>query len=195
MRVRLAGSAKAVARLPRESLTELRLAEGAAWTPALAKRVHEFVSHVDAREAALKCLAQRSHNAATLGPELARKGIAEEVASRVLAELTRDGWLNDERHAEERARTLGARHPGLDEEAATAALEGAGLDSTRARRHAQRLARDENLRGAALASVVKALRARGRRSPLAIAGAFARRGVDQTIIEEALRQEGFDAES
>ncbi len=194
VRVVLAGQTRAVAQLPRESLTELRLAEGLAWTAAVARRVAAFTAHRKTRELSLKCLAQRSHNATTLGAALSRRGVDEGVVARVLAELVKDGWLNDERHAESRALSLGRRHPGISADAAAALLESDGVDAPRAWTHAKRIARDEALCAVALARAVTALRGRGSRHPLAVAASLARRGIDRTIIERALRQEGIDAE-
>ncbi|MSR27952.1 MAG: hypothetical protein EXS03_00015 [Phycisphaerales bacterium] len=190
VKVILEGSKRAVARLPRESLTELRIDEGRAWTAAVQKRVGGFVAHRQAREAALGLLAKSSHNTATMVRKLETLGFERSVVERTAAELSLDGWLDDDTHAETRARSLNRRRPGLSEEAAAGLLEADGIDARRASREARRIANDTVSRRSALEMAKRTILRRGTRSALSIAGSLARRGIDQEIIRDALAANG-----
>ena len=195
VRVLVTDAARAVARLPREALTEMRLDVGTAWTPATAKRVQDFVAHRQAREAALGLLAKSAQSAASIKQRLTARKFNAAIVAKVTEELTEDGWLNDDRHAEDRAGSLAAKRPGLSEDAAAGLLEAQGVDRTRALRHGLRVSADSESRSSGLDLARRAIRARGKKSAYAVATMLARRGVDEAIIMDALAKEGFDVES
>ena len=193
-KVFLEGSTRAVARLPRESLTELRVREGAAWTAALARRVREFVTHRDAREFAMGVLARSSHNAATISARLTRKGFDDAVVSRTVSELKTDGWLNDDVHAAIRAESVTRQRRGLSQESLEILLEAEGIDAPRAARESRRVAGSAHAMREALALARRAIAKRGKRTAYAVATNLARRGMDTEVVSQALRAEGWDLE-
>ncbi len=193
-KVFLEGTVRAAARLPRESLTELRIAEGGSWTPTLAKRVSHFVIHRDARECAMGVLARSSQNATTMAARLTRKGFEASVVAKTLVELKADGWLNDDTHAAGRAESLTRQRRGLSQESVEGLLEAEGVDTQRASRESKRVAGTAQAKRAALEIARKAIAQRGKKPAYAVAATLSRRGMDRSIIAAALRSEGFDVE-
>lgn len=193
-KVFLAGATRAAARLPRESLTELRIKEGGAWTEALAKRVHAFVIHRDAREYAMGLLARSTQNAATITVRMNRKGFESSVVAKTITDLKADGWLNDDTHAALRAESLTRQRRGLSQESLEGMLEGEGVDAPRASRESKRVAGSAQAKRAAFEIARKAIAQRGKKNAYTVATALARRGMDTDIVTAALRSEGFDVE-
>lgn len=194
MKIFLDRTTRAAARLPRESLTELRIKEGASWTPTLAKRVSAFVIHRDAREFAMGLLARSSQNAATMTLRMTRKGFESSVIAKTLSELKADGWLNDDTHAAVRAESLTRQRRGLSQESLEGMLEAEGVDAPRASRESKRVAGSAQAKRAAFEMARTAISQRGKKSAYAVASQLARRGMDSDIVTAALRSEGFDVE-
>ena len=71
--VEVRSSGRTLATLPRSRAEELGLREGAAWTPALARKVDLAAAETLAREAALAFLARRAWSAAGLAARLERR--------------------------------------------------------------------------------------------------------------------------
>ena len=186
------GVTRAVARLPRESLTELRIRDGMSWTAAVAKRVAQFNIRREAREYSMGMLARSSQNATTISRRLERRGFDSVVINETIALLKADGWLNDDTHAVIRADSVSRSRPGLSEDFLSQSLEWEGVDSARAQREARRVAGNLDSRKQALALARKAIRERGRRTALAVAATLLRKGIESTIIEDALRKEGIE---
>ncbi len=195
IRVIVTGSSRAIARVPREALTGLRLDVGTPWTTALAARVESFTAHRVAREAALGLLAKCAQSAASIERTLAKRGMDRAVVHAVTTELATDGWLDDNAHAQACCERLVHDQPGASEEFAAKWLESKGVDEARALRHGRAVNRDRPSREAGLALARKAIKQRGKRSAYAVATSLARKGMDEGIIREALEKEGFDVES
>ena len=81
------GVTRAVVRLPRESLTELRIRDGMAWTAAVSKRVAQFTTRREAREYSMGMLARSSQNATTISRRLERRGFDSVVINETIALL------------------------------------------------------------------------------------------------------------
>ncbi len=188
----LEGVARSVARLPRESLTELRIRDGMNWTPAVAKRVRQFVAHREAREYSMSLLAKSTQNGATLAQRLDRKGYDADLVAKTIAELKSDGWLNDDTHATIRASSVSRSRRGLSVDSLSQLLESEGIDQVRASREGRRVAGTPQAKHLAIAMAREALANRGKKHPLTVAGALLHRGMDADTIRSALRQEGID---
>lgn len=186
------GVTRAIARLPRESLTELRIRDGMSWTATVSKRVARFTTRREAREYSMGMLAQRTQNGTTIAQRLERRGFETAVIDETIAQLKEDGWLNDDTHAVVRADSVSRSRPGTSEEFVSQSLELEGVDSARAQREARRVAGSADSQRQALALARKAIRERGRKSALAVAATLLRRGIDGVIIQDALRREGID---
>lgn len=186
------GVTRAVARLPRESLTELRIRDGMSWTSSVAKRVSQFITRREAREYSMGMLARSSQNATTISRRLERRGFDSVVINETIALLKSDGWLNDDTHAVVRADSVGRSSPGLSEDFLAQSLEWEGIDSARAQRESRRVAGNPDSRKQALELARKAIRQRGRRSALAVAATLLRKGIESAIIADALRKEGIE---
>ncbi|GDY06380.1 hypothetical protein LBMAG51_11670 [Phycisphaerae bacterium] len=186
------GVTRAVARLPRESLTELRIRDGMSWTAAVAKRVAQFNIRREAREYSMGMLARSTQNGTTIAQRLERRGFESVVINETIALLKADGWLNDDTHAVIRADSVSRSRPGLSADFLSQSLEWEGVDSARAQREARRVAGNLDSRKQALALARKAIRERGRRTALAVAATLLRKGIESTIIEDALRKEGIE---
>ena len=186
------GVTRAVARLPRESLTELRIQDGMSWTATVAKRVEQFTTRREAREYSMGMLARSTQNGTTIARRLERRGFDSSVVHETIALLKADGWLNDDTHAEVRADSVGRSRPGMSEDFLAQSLECEGVDSARAQREARRVTGNPESKKRALALARKAIRERGRRNALAIAASLLRKGIESAIIEDALRKEGFE---
>jgi|GEM_PF-719970 len=187
----LKGSARSVARLPRESLTELRIRDDMKWTTTVAKRVRQFVTSREAREYSMGLLARASQNATTIARRLERRGFEPAVIVATVAQLVADRWIDDDAHAAVRAESIGRTRPGASAKFIAKALHWEGVDENRAQREGQRIGGSAQSQRQALVVARKAIHERGRKNPMAIANALLRRGIDGAIIEDALRQEGF----
>ncbi|MSQ91307.1 MAG: hypothetical protein EXS01_07960, partial [Phycisphaerales bacterium] len=185
---------RSVARIPRESLTELRLREGAAWTAPLAKRVAQFVAIREARAYAMGLLAKATQNGTTISQRMERRGFDARTVLSTVRDLKADGWLNDDTHAALRAESLTRQRRGLSQESVAGLLEAEGVDAPRASRESKRVAGSAQANRAALAIARTAIAKRRKKSVFAVAAALARRGMDTEIITAALRSEGFDVE-
>jgi SOS response regulatory protein OraA/RecX len=180
--------ARTVATLPRSRADELRLREGAAWTPALAARVEHAGAVELAREAALGFLAKRSWSAAGLAARVERGGHAVEAAREAVSALVADGWLDDRAYALDRAERL-QRRGSRSEEALQATLEAEGV----APRLARAVARESAPGPAELRAEARAARA-SREPARRVAARFARRGFDADTIRGALQGAGYDVD-
>lgn len=194
-RIFVSGQRASAAQVPRESLTELRLSEGCAWNATLSRRVALFVRTREARDVAMRALARASHNTTTMTRLLQRRGFDGKLVVAMVEQLRSDGWLNDDEHARRRAESTARRHPGISAQAMAGVLEDQGIDEARSRREARSVADSPEHRQQALAMARTAIRRRGRRSAIAVAAALARRGMDESILEDALRLEGIDLET
>ena len=127
---------RAVARLGETVIETLGLRPGDAWTPERAAAVHRAVATQRAERAALAMLGRRALTAREVVERLRRRDIDAEIAEAVAADLTEQGWLDDEavartevEHARERrpagraglARRLAAR--GIDPAVAERVLD------------------------------------------------------------------------
>ncbi len=186
------GSTRAAARIPRESLTELRITDGMRWTAAVDARVKSYGARREAREFSMGALAKRTHNSTTLADRLTRRGFDRAIVDATVLEMKADGWLDDDAHAESRAHAVHRQKRGLSVENLAHVLEFEGVDQTRAAREGRRVAGSVGARREALALARATIAKRGKKSALAVAGALERRGMDPFVIEEALRLEGID---
>ena len=184
--VRIGG--RTVATLLRHRAEELGLAEGAAWTPALAARVDAAAADELAREAALGFLAKRAWSAAGLRERLVKAGHAERAAAAAAQALVADGWLDDRAFAQGRVEQH-RRKGAIAAEALEALLEADGVGE-----------RDARAAAKAGGSTTAELRSEARRakkageSPARVAGRLARRGFDADTIRDALEHAGFRLE-
>ena len=181
--VRVGG--RTVATLLRHRADELGLAEGAAWTPALAARVDAAAAEALAREAALAFLAKRAWSAAGLQARLVKGGHAARAAANAVKELVADGWLNDRAFAEGRVEQLRTRGA-MAAEALEALLEADGVGERDAREAAKAGAGT----AAELRKEAKAARKAGE-SANRVAGRMGRRGFDPDTIRDALEHAGY----
>lgn len=188
----LAGTARSIAKLPRESLTELRIRDGMKWTATVAKRVSQFVTSRQAREYSMGLLARASQNATTITQRLERRGFAPAIIAATVAQLVADRWIDDDAHAAVRAESISRTRPGASSTFIAAALHWEGVDENRAQREGQRIGDSAQSQRQALVVARKAIRERGRKNPMAIANTLLRRGIDAAIIESALQHEGID---
>lgn len=181
--VRVGG--RTAATLLRHRAEELGVAEGKAWTPALAARVGAAAAEALAREAALGFLARRAWGAAALAARLVRAGHAAAAANAAVHALVADGWIDDRAFARARAEHHRERGPiAADALEALLAAEGVG----------ERDAREAAQAGASTATELRAearaARAAGH-SAARVAGRLARRGFDPDTIREALEGAGY----
>lgn len=175
-----------LATLPRHRAEELGIAEGTAWTPALAARVDRACAEALAREAALAFLAKRPWSAAGLRERLERAGHAGRAAADAVAALVADGWLDDRAFAAARVEQL-SRRGAMSAEALEALLGRDGVG--------ERDARDAAKDGAATVAEIRAeaRAARKAREPAGrVAARLARRGFDADTIRDALEHAGYD---
>lgn len=184
--VELRSGGRTLAVLPRARAEELGATEGAAWTPALARRVDHAAAESLAREAALAFLARRSWSAAGLSARLVLAGHGEAVAAAAVAALVSDGWLDDRAFAQERV-AHHRRTGSFPAEALAALLEREGVGERDAARAAEA--------GAATAREVRAEARAARRagtSARTLAGRLGRRGFDADTIRDALEAAGYE---
>jgi SOS response regulatory protein OraA/RecX len=177
---------RTLATLPRTRAEELGVREGAAWTPALARRVDRSAAESLAREAALAHLAKRSWSAAGLAARLVRGGHDEDAAAAAVAAMVADGWLDDRAYAQERVahhRRTGS-FP-ADALAALLARDGIG------ERDAERAARAGAASAKELRAEVRAAHRAGA-SARTVAGRLTRRGFDADTIRDALEAAGYE---
>ena len=180
---------RTVATLPRARAETLGVAEGSAWTPALAARVCSAAAEALAREAALAFLARRAWSAALLRARLERAGHDAEAAAAAVGALVTDGWLDDRAYARARAAQLSRRGA-----MAAEALEHAIVEEGVAEREARAAARAEAGTPEDLVREARAARRAGA-GPTRVAGRFARRGFDADTIRSALERAGFDLDA
>lgn len=177
---------RTLASLPRTRAEELGVREGAAWTPALARRVDRSAAESLAREAALAHLAKRSWSAAGLAARLVRGGHDEDAAAAAVAALVADGWLDDRAYAQERV-AHHRRTGSLSAEALAALLARDGIGE----RDAERAARAGAASAKELRAEVRAAHRAGT-SARAVAGRLTRRGFDADTIRDALEAAGYE---
>lgn len=184
--VEVRSSGRTLATLPRARAEELGLREGAAWTPALARKVDLAAAESLAREAALAFLAKRGWSAAGLAARLVRAGHAESVAASAVAALVADGWLDDRAFAGERV-AHHRRTGSFPAEALEELLKREGVGE-----------RDAAAAAEAGAATAKELRAevrtarRAGTSARTVAGRLSRRGFDADTIRDALEAAGYE---
>lgn len=77
----------------------LALNEGADIDARLAGRIAGAAEHRNAREIALRLLRTRLRSRAELEDRLRRRGVARVISMGVIADLTREGWIDDARFA------------------------------------------------------------------------------------------------
>jgi SOS response regulatory protein OraA/RecX len=178
-----------VATLPRVRAEELRIREGAAWTPALAARASRAAAAALAREAALGLLARQGRSAAGLRQRLERAGHSAEAAREAVRSLVEDGWIDDRAFAA--ARTEQHRRKGpLPAEALEELLRRDGIEA----RDAQDAAEHGAATDAELRSVARAARAEGQPASR-VAARLARRGFNPDTIREVLERAGYDLDA
>jgi regulatory protein len=200
-RVRL--GRRTVAVLGAAAAAELGVVEGALWDERLAGAVSHREALDRARREALRSLARSSKSSGQLRAALARRGHAPELVGDVLAVLATEGWLDEERSAQEVASAI-RRRGEVPRRALARTLEARGFEESVARRAAAigAAAGDEEL--AACAALATKLLARHRaaaagtsgatgaleRRNLRVAAALARRGFDSDIIRRVLSAAG-----
>lgn len=183
--VRAGGRRRAV--LPRARAEELRLEEGARWTPALAARVDAAAARELARDAAFAMLARSDRSRAALEAALVARGHDAAAANDALDMLAADGWLDDRAFAADRAAALQRRGP-LAAEAIAARLEAEGV-RPRDAAAAARDATDADSRPALVTECRTARRAGV--GATRMAGRLARRGFDPDTIHDVLASAGY----
>lgn len=189
-RVRVDG--RIAARLTAEEVEQLGLAEQMAWDASLADRVAERLVFRRARKAAMNLLAQRGFSIQAMRERLMNRGFSESIAQSVVEALQRDGWLDDERLAHDLVESLCREKP-----AGTALivdkLRQRGIDDVLAQRIAEQTRESQSEYDAAMQFAEKRLAkmpdnlddaAKARR----LAGALARRGFEQEIVEDVVRR-------
>ncbi|MDZ4753426.1 MAG: RecX family transcriptional regulator [Phycisphaerae bacterium] len=181
----------------RSEVEGLGLREGGTLSQAKRKILLRAIDTARARTVALKSLARSDHSRTMLERILVdRHECDARIAAATLDELTSDGWLDDQRYATERARTL------ADERACSSAfivesLVNDGVDERVAERTAHAAAPPAQDEQRALAAARAALRGervtRASAPKLArrIAGVLARRGFDADTITASLEQLGL----
>ena len=184
--VRAGGRRRAV--LPRARAEELRLEEGARWTPALAARVDAAAARELARDAAFAMLARSDRSRAALEAALVARGHDAAAAKDALDMLAADGWLDDRAFAADRAAALQRRGP-VAADAIAARLEAEGV-RPRDAAAAARDATEADPRPALLAECRAARRAGV--GAARMAGRLARRGFDPDTIHEVLATAGYE---
>lgn len=156
----------------RDDAERLGLRAGGRWSAARARAVDALVGAARARRAALTALARSAVSRERLEERLVARGHDAVMVTAALDELERDGWLDDRRSAEERARTVERRttlaRPALeallddegfrrDARGAVTGATGSASEFERALAEASR----ERLRSRGAAAVVRHLARRG----------------------------------
>lgn len=173
--------------LRRDDAERLGVREGAPWNVALERKVEALIAVAAARQAALATLARAARSRAWLLERLVARGHDSAAVNEALAQLDRDGWLDDRRSAETRAVSLKTRGA-MARSHLEASLEAEGYG-----KHARPVAAAA-LEGASDLdrAIVEARKQRRLgRSARAIAGVLARRGFDCDTIGTALERAGL----
>lgn len=188
----------------RSALDDLGLREGSAISAKGRASLMSACERATARTVALKSLGRSDRSRATLARILVeRHAIGEEAAAATLDQLKADGWQDDRRYAEGRARILAEERgcsrafiaeslaaEGIDERLASKVAK-AAAPSAKERERAEAIAR-RALGGGSTAAV------RGRKQPATGgARATARQGRSQMArrIGSQLARRGFDADT
>jgi len=194
-RLFLAGAKRPEITVGREVLAALGIREGSRWTIQVQSRVRTAQAERDARSHALAMLARASQSAESIRRALLRRRIAEDIVERTVKSLVADRWIDEEAHAALRADRLAASRPGACEAYVNEALTQEGICEGFAQREAHRVAGSAESSARALSIARTALQRRGRRTALAVAQSLLRKGLDPSIIADAMRREGFDCDA
>lgn len=190
----------------RSAVESLKIREGTLLTAAQRTALAAACERATARTLALKALGRSDRSRASLITLLTeRHAIGEAAATAVIDELAADGWQDDRRYAEHRARRLAESTP-CSEAFVSEALTQEGIDQRLANRMAKAAAPAAGDAERALAVAREALRAaagsRGRLNAAERAKArrrvgqlLARRGFDPDTMETVLARLGLMRES
>jgi SOS response regulatory protein OraA/RecX len=194
-RIFLVGAKRVETTVGREVLAALGIREGSRWTTQLQSRVRNAQVEREARSHALAMLARASQSAESIRRALLRRRIAGDIVERTVESLVADRWIDEEAHAALRADRLSVSRPGACEAHLSEALTQEGICEQLAQREAHRIAGSAESAAHALSIARTALQRRGRRTALAVAQSLLRRGLDPSIIADAMRREGFDCDA
>ncbi|MBU8934111.1 MAG: recombination regulator RecX [candidate division Zixibacteria bacterium] len=98
-------------RISEEALYRHRLVEGTVLTPAQVEQLITEAKHWQCRQEAMRLLALRQHATRELLFKLGRKDFDRELVGEVVAEMTRQGLLDDAQHAYNLGMALLRRRP------------------------------------------------------------------------------------
>lgn len=189
---------RTVAKLSADAVLSLGLQPGQPWTERRQADVETRIAFEKAWRSALRMLGYRALTRSELEARLTRKRVPPAVVERVTAELSANGWLDDEQVAHDTAQALARRRPaarcvleerlkarGIDAELAARAASNAM--SSQAELEAATTFAQQRLRGLrGLEPTVQARR---------ITGALARRGYDEDLIIKVLQSRGLRSTS
>jgi regulatory protein len=179
-------------------IESLGLRVGQRLTSAVKAQIDEVISINRARRIALGLLGKRGYSAGELQSRLARRGVEQGHARALIAELQRDGWLDERAYAEDVVRATVQKAP-----AARALIEtrlaGRMVDPEVAQSIAIASTAGQDDHAAALALARRRLAAMARlpRATAArrLAGVLARRGFDEAVIADTLDALDFSLDS
>ena len=181
--VRLCVAGARMGPLRRDDAIRLGAREGSRWTKALATHVKALACDVACRADALKRLGHRDLSQTLLMHRLTRKW-GEPAASRVVASLVRDGWVNDAAYARSRVEALQRVSP-MSAEGLQQRLQEEGVAESLAHSVA-----NTSFDPAAVHRTVRAWK-KQRRSALWISKRLSQRGFDMDTIASALQRAGI----
>ena len=184
--------ARIAARLTADEVERLGLTVHMTWDAALADRVAEYLAF-------RRALSQRGFSVQAMCERLMRRGYAESTAQSVADTLQRDGWLDDERLARDLVDSLCREKP-AGKALIIEKLTKRGIATDLAHRVADERHESQNEDDAAMAFAKKRLAkmpnnvdktTKARR----LAGALARRGFEQDVVEDIVRKLDLDGEN
>lgn len=173
----------------RDEAERLGIRPGSAWTASIEREVERIMQRSELRRHALAALAKSPRSRAELSARLRRRGGEPALVESTLDALAADGWLDDRRSAETRARVLRRGAP-IPREALDGMLE---FEGYRAIDRRSAIDADPTSDLDAVRREVRRAVERGDATH-SIARRLARRGFDADIIREALARHGRELE-
>ncbi len=182
---------KRIATVSQTVIDQLGLAEGDSWDDATADALDRALALDAARKIAFRTLGRAGMSSTQLAARLERKGIESDIAAAIVEEFEADGWLDDQTFAMDIVRSALEGGPAGDD-FLRARLEKRGVTGAAADSAIDAALAETDLRTRTIEFATKRLRTMTAASPATkmrrLAGAMARRGLDEDLIHDVLRE-------